>query len=216
MNSQDNAVSHSLIRQLFFTVSLVLILIIGLSAASWYVITEEQKEIQKVESQKIKELNSLRSQVEFLRSQVKLYYLYGDKYKDLVRQGIVKKQDRVFWVDSIVQMQKSLVMPDFTFKFSPEAALSSERFSNIKIDKNIFYFSRLDLNMAIQHDGDLLTFLEAINERISPLYLVESCQSAMLNEKLEDNEVMNFDPEKGNIKVQCSLIVFHSHSKEAI
>jgi len=216
MNSQDSAVSHSLIRQLFFTVSLVLILIVGLSAASWYVITEEQKSIQKIENQKINQLNSLRSQVEFLRSQVKLYYQYGDKYKDLVRKGIVKKQDRVFWVDSMVQMQKSLVMPDFTFKFSPEALLSSERFSDIKIDKNIFYFSRLDLNMSIQHDGDLLTFLEAINERISPLYLVESCQSSMLNKNLEDNEVLNFDPEKGNIKVQCTLIVFHSHSKEAI
>jgi len=216
MNSQNSAVSHSLIRQLFFTVSLVLILIVGLLAGSWYVITEEQKSIQKIENQKIKELNSLRSQVDFLRSQVKLYYLYGDKYKDLVRKGIVKKQDRVFWVDSMVQMQKSLVMPGFNFKFSPEAVLSSERFSNIIIDKDIFYFSRLDLNMALQHDGDLLTFLEAINERVSPLYLVESCQSSLLNEMLEDNEVMNFDPETGNIKVQCSLIVFHSHAKEAI
>lgn len=216
MNSQNSAVSHSLIRQLFFTATLVLILIIGVSVGSWYVITEEQEALHKIESQKIKELNSLRSQVDFLRSQVKLYYLYGDKYKDLVRQGIVKKQDRVFWVDSMIQMQKSLVMPDFTFKFSPEAVLSSERFSDIKLDKDIFYFSRLDLNMAIQHDGDLLTFLEAINERISPLYLVESCQSEMLNKSLEENEIMNFDPERGNIKVQCSLIVFHSHSKEAI
>ncbi len=216
MNSRNNTASHSLVRKLFFKVALVLILLVGLSAGSWYIITEEQKEIQKVESKKIEELNSLRSQVDFLRSQVKLYYLYGDKYKELVRKGIVKKKDRVFWVDSLVQMQQSLVIPNFTFKFSPETLLASKHFENITIDKNIFYFSHLNLQMNLQHDGDLLTFLEAVNERISPLYLIDSCRTSMSLQNLEEQKEIKFDHEKGNIQVECSLTIFHSHSKLAI
>jgi len=213
MNVQNSVNSESIVKQLFFKATVVLLLLITIAVGAWYVITAEEKSLQKVENQKVKELNGLISQVNFLRSQVKLYALYGDKYKDLVRKGVVKKQDRVFWVDSMVQMQESLVMPDFTFKFSPESVLNSESFTALRIEKNIFYFSRLDVKMGLQHEGDLLTFLEAVNARVSPLYLVESCRSEMSKKELDDREDVNFDLEKGNVKVDCSFIVFHTHAK---
>ena len=216
MNQNNTAGSQSLVRQLFFKSTLVLLLLVAIATGAWYVVTEQEKAIQKVESQKLKDLNGLISQVNFLRSQVKLYQLYGDKYKDLVRKGIVKKQDRVFWVDSMIQMQQSLVMPKFTFKFSPEAVLSSGSFDRLKIDKSIFYYSLLNIKMALQHEGDLLTFLEAMNERVSPLYLVESCRTEMIEGELEDRQALSFDIDKGNVTVDCSFVVFHSHAKLAI
>jgi len=139
MNLQ-NSISHSLIRQLFFKSTVTLIALVLVAAGAWFIVTEEQKSVQQVENQKISALNGLISQVNFLRLQVKLYAQYGDKYKELVRQGVVKKQDRVFWVDSMVQMQQSLVMPEFNFSFSSEMAASRELFNTIPIgDKPVFF-----------------------------------------------------------------------------
>ena len=216
MNLRNNVSLDSIVKQLFFNTTLVLLLLFSIFAASWYLITEEQKALENVENHTVRDLNSLMSQVDFLRSQVKLYRLYGNKYKDLVRKGIVKNQDRVFWVDSMIQMQQSLVMPAFTFNFSPEVALSSDHFNAVRIEKPPFNFSRLTIKMRLQHEGDLLTFLDAINERVSPLYLLERCRSERAQKSFSEKEQVSFNVQKGNINVDCSLVIFHSHSQLAI
>ncbi|MDG6773943.1 hypothetical protein QCB45_06340 [Thiomicrorhabdus sp. ZW0627] len=190
---------------------IIAVVLIGLFAGLWHFLEEKQIELKKEETIKLKDLNSLRSQVTFLQQQVRLYQQYGEKYKDLVRKGIVKAQDRVFWADSLIQMQKTLVIPEFSFQFTPEQELDSRRFQSIKIDRGIFYFSRLNIKMSLQHDGDLPKLLNAINERVSPFYLVDNCSYEMK----EKSEVVKakFDPKEGNIETKCSLIVFHSHSK---
>ncbi len=213
MPSLNNVVSATLFKRFYLKPLIVSVILIAAFAGLWHFLDERQAEIKKAETVKLRELNSLRSQVTFLQLQVQLYQQYGEKYKDLVRKGIVKPQDRVFWADSLIQIQKTLVIPDFTFQFTPEQPLDSRRFDKISFDKGIFYFSRLNLSMSLQHDGDLPKLLNAINERISPFYLVDSCSYQMKN-KTEVVEA-KFNPEKGNIATQCSLVVFHSHSKIA-
>lgn len=214
--SPQNSSSQSLIRQLFFKSTLVLVALVLVAGGAWFILTEEQAAFQKVENQKVRSLNGLISQVNFLRSQVRLYDQYGEKYKALVSQGVVKKQDRVFWVDSMVQMQQSLVMPEFNFSFTPESTLTSAQFNRIQINKPIFFFSRLNVKMGLQHEADLLTFLDAVNTRVSPLYLVDSCKTEIQVKDLKKTDDLNFNPDKGNIKADCSFIVFHSHAKIAI
>lgn len=218
MSSLTNMVSASLFKRYFLKGLIAILVLVALGAGAWKFFKEKQIEIKKEETVKLKELNSLQSQVQFLQQQVSLYRQYGEKYKDLVRKGIIKEQDRVFWADSLIQMQKALVMPDFTFQFTPEQPLDSRRFERIRLEKGIFYFSRLNLTMSLQHDEDLLRFLNAINERISPFYLIDGCSYEMKNgkeEQMEEGVEAHFNPEAGNIDTQCSLIVFHSHSKVA-
>lgn len=225
MESLSNLFSLSVIKKFYLKALIVMVILIAVFAGLWQLVTEKQQELKKAETVKFRELNSLRSQVTFLQQQVKLYKQYGAKYKDLVRKGIVKQQDRVFWADSLIQMKNTLVMPGFTFQFTPEQALDSNRFTGIEVDRGFFYFSRLNLNMALQHDGDLPKLLNAINERISPFYLVDHC-SYTLQKNKETKETKDewkgkefikaeFDLEKGNIDTECSLIVFHTHSKVA-
>lgn len=217
MNQESKTASRSLVSQLFTVASLVLLLLILLASGAAYLVTQERESTQKVVMSKTSQLNSLQSQVSFLRSQVELYQQFGDKYKDLVRKGIVKKQDRVFWSDSLVQMQQSLVIPQFSFRFSPESTLTADQFNQVPVNQNIFFFSRLRLDMALQHAGDLLTILEAINARVSPLYLVENCETSMSDSIFQKQQLTaKFDPKQGNLKTQCSLIVFHSHKQQAI
>jgi hypothetical protein len=66
--------------------------------------------------------------------------------------------------------------------------------------------------MDLQHEEDLLRVLETINQKISPLYLVESCKTQL---KDSDHKVnANFDLLQGNVSASCSLIVFHTHPSQ--
>lgn len=204
--------SNPLVRRFFTRLFMVFIVLSILLAGSWYGYGEVEKELLAQERPKVQKLNSLQSQVNFLQQQVRLYEQYGDKYQELVKKGLVKQQDRVFWTDSLIRITDEYIIPDLRFSFSAEKPLSSGQFSKIKIPNGLFYFSRVNLSMALQHEEDLIRVFETISQKISPLYLVESCTTKL---KDTDHEVYaNFDLMDGNVTADCTLIVFHTHAKD--
>ena len=204
--------SNLLVRRFFTRLLIVFVLLAALVGGAWYGYGEINKELKAQEKPKVQKLNSLQSQVKFLQQQVDLYKLYGDKYQELVKKGLVKQQDRVFWTDSLIGLMDEYIIPNLRFSFSAEKPLSNGQFSKIKIPNGKFFFSRLKLSMALQHEEDLMRVFETISQKISPLYLVESC-----NTKLQETDaefVVNFDLMKGNVTADCTLIIFHTHAKK--
>lgn len=193
-------------------VLILLIILAALLGLAWYGYGEMEKELKAQEKPKIQKLNSQRSQVKFLQQQVKLYEQYGEKYQELVKKGLVKKQDRVFWTDSLIRLTDEYLIPSLKFSFSAEKALASSQFSKIKVPNGLFFYSKVNLNMALQHEEDLLRVLETISQKVSPLYLVESCKMKLQDMDYEVNA--NFDLLKGNVLADCSLIIFHTHPTE--
>ncbi len=213
MSNLSSYFSDPIIQRFLKGVVILLILLSSLFALTWYGYEEMSKELKAQEKPKIQKLNSLQSQVRFLQQQVKLYEQYGEKYEELIKKGLVKKQDRVFWTDSLIRLTDEYLIPNLKFSFSGEKALSSGQFSHIKIPNSLFYYSRVTLNMDLQHEEDLLRVFETISQKISPLYLVESCKTQL---KDTDHEVnANFDLLEGNVSTACSLIVFHTHPSKS-
>jgi hypothetical protein len=198
-----------IVQRFLKRVLILLILLSGLLGLAWYGFEEVGKELKAQEKPKIQKLNSQRSQVKFLQQQVRLYQQYGDKYQELVKKGLVKQQDRVFWTDSLIRLTDEYLIPNLKFTFSAEKPLSSNQFSHIKVPNNFFFYSKVNLNMTLQHEEDLLRVLETISQKVSPLYLVESCKTKLLDMDYEVNA--NFDLLKGNVSADCSLILFHTH-----
>ena len=198
-----------LVHRFYKKLAIVLVLLALLLAGAWYGYGEIQKELQAQERPKIQKLNSLQSQVKFLQQQVLLFQQYGEKYQELVKKGLVKPQDRVFWTDSLIRMKDEYLIPDLSFSFSPEKPLSSGQFSAIKIPNGLFFYSQLELKMSLQHEEDLVRVFESISQKITPLYLVNNCTSSLKEGGHEVNA--NFDLTSGNVDVSCSLIVFHTH-----
>lgn len=209
MSNLSSYFSDPIIQRFLKRVVILLILLSSLLGLTWYGYEEMSKELKAQEKPKIQKLNSLQSQVRFLQQQVKLYEQYGEKYEELIKKGLVKKQDRVFWTDSLIRLTDEYLIPNLKFSFSAEKPLSSGQFSDIKIPNNLFFFSRVELSMDLQHEEDLLRVFETISQKISPLYLVESCKTKLNDSDYKVNA--NFDLLKGNVKADCSLIVFHTH-----
>lgn len=205
-----------LVKPLFFRVTVTFGILILLSVAAWLIIAQQHNESQLIEQQKISALDRLTRQINTLRIQATLHVEYGERYKTLVQEGVIRQQNRVLWVDSMVNLQRSLVMPEFNFKFSPETELGSEHFNTIKIDKAVYQFSRLELKMDLQHEADLLSFLNAFSHQVTPLFLLERCHTEVKAKTLEQRAEISFNPKNANIKVDCALTVFHPHSLLAI
>ncbi len=209
MFNLSNIIRDPLVQRFFKKLLIIFVILSALFGASWYGYEEIQKELVAQEKPKIQKLNSLRSQVKFLQQQVRLYQEYGEKYEELVKKGLVKQQDRVFWTDSLIKLKDEYLIPDLSFSFSPEKPLSSGQFSKIKIPNGMFFYSEVTLKMSLQHEEDLVRVFESISQNISPLYLVKSCDTKLKDSGHEINA--NFDLMAGNINVSCSLIVFHTH-----
>ena len=209
MLNLSNLIRDPLVQRFFKKLLIIFVLLSALFGAAWYGYGEIQKELVAQEKPKIQKLNSLRSQVKFLQQQVRLYQEYGEKYEELVKKGLVKQQDRVFWTDSLIKLKDEYLIPDLSFSFSPEKPLSSGQFSKIKIPNGMFFYSDVTLKMSLQHEEDLVRVFESISQNISPLYLVQNCDTKLKDSGHEINA--NFDLMAGNINVSCSLIVFHTH-----
>lgn len=213
MTSLSSFIRDPLTKRFFQKLAIVFVLLAALLAAAWYGYGEIRKELIAQEKPKIQKLNSLRSQVRFLQQQVRLYQEYGEKYKELVKKGLVKQQDRVFWTDSLIKLKDEYLIPDLSFTFSPEKPLSSGQFSKIKIPNGIFYYSDVTLKLSLQHEEDLVRLFESISQNISPLYLVKNCDLKLKDSGHEVNA--NFDLNSGNVSANCSLIVFHTHESKS-
>lgn len=211
MSNLNNLLKDPLAQRFFTKLIIVFVILVILVAGAWYGYGELRKELQAQERPKVQKLNSLRSQVNFLQQQVKLYYEYGDKYQELVKRGLVKQQDRVFWTDSLIKIKEEYIIPEMSFSFSPEKPLSSGQFSKIKIPNGMFFYSDVNLKMSLQHEEDLVRVFETISQNISPLYLVEGCKTELLDKDHLVNA--NFDLTNGNVNADCNLIVFHTHQK---
>lgn len=209
MAGHNSFLQDPLIKHFYLKLVILLVLLGVLAGGAWYGFQEVNKELAIQKAPKVKKLNGLRSQVKFLQKQLKLYEQYGAKYEELIAKGLVKKQDRVLWTDKLVGFKQNLVMPQFTFKFLPEKPLTSGLFEKIKVPNRLFYFSRIQLSMEMQHEEDVLRIMESINSQVSPIYLLESCELAL---KDGDYRVTaNFNLTNGNVEVECTLVAFHTH-----
>jgi len=210
MLNLSSFLSDPLIRRFFTRLVIFFVILSALIAGAWFAYGEAEKELKALEKPKIKQLSSLQSEVRFLQQQLSLYQQYGDKYQELVKKGLVKQQDRVFWTDSLIRLTDEYLIPSLTFSFAAEKPLSSGQFLNIKVPNGVFFYSRLDLRMDLQHEEDLIRVFETISQKISPLYLVESCRTTLAD---TDHEVQaDFDLLEGNVSADCSLIIFHTHA----
>lgn len=209
MASLNSILQDDLLKR-FFLWPFIIIVFLGASiGGAWYGFEEINQQLAMQKAPKVKKLNGLQSQVKFLEKQLKLYEQFGAKYEELIAKGLVKQQDRVFWTDRLIGFKQNLVMPKFTFNFLPEKPLTSGLFQNLQVPNKLFYFSRIKLTMTMQHEEDVLRILEMLNEKVSPIYLLESCDVS-LNDK--DHEVQaNFNLTNGNVKAVCTIVAFHTH-----
>ena len=191
------------LKKLFIAL-VVLLLVIGTAN---HVINDFKEGLLAEEESKESVLRDIVRQVKFLRHQESIFLAYGDKYQYFIENGLVNKQDRVKWTDQLLVIQRALLLNPFKIQFEPEQKLTNEHVKHLKIAKDIFYYSRLNITAGMHSDLDVLVMFSKISENISPLYLVEGCDIKADVERLYKPIFM---PNNALFSVKCSLILFQS------
>jgi len=185
---------------------LLLMAITVLGLTNWLLQHQKTQLLLAVQQQQA-ELNNLVRQVEFLREQEQLFLKYVQKYQQLMQFGLVHQQNRVQWVDGLLDIQQRLVMQPFTIQFEPEQLLTADRLEGMKIKKEIFYYTRLNIRAGLHLDSDLLKLVEYLSEQITPLFLVESCQLSKLP---TERGASLFVAEKPQLFLECAILLFEA------
>ena len=186
----------------------VLLLIILVSVGLSYLLFDMKRELKKENVQLQSSAKDLIQKVQFLRRQQDLYHLYGKEYEDYIKEKkMVKGIDKVKWIDELFKIKQKLVAVPFVIQFEPERKIDKSFFSFYPLTRDIFYYTRMNLDASLQTDYDLIILNEMVTKNISPLFLLESCQIGMY--KITFNNLA-FNPEKGNVNVRCSFLVFQA------
>lgn len=193
---------HYLKRPLiYFVLAAVL-----LGGANTLLSFQKQQMLTEQNAQKT-QLRKLMRQVAFLRVQEQLFIKYGDKYQQLMQYGLVHQQNRVKWVDVLLDIQESLVMHPFTIQFEPEQILGRDRLQHFVIEKDIFYYTRLNLRAGLHSDLDFQRLIKRLSEEITPLFMVESCQLSKL--PAGRSETL-FIAEKPKLSLECAILLLEA------
>lgn len=196
---------HYLKRPLIYFLVALVLLGGGNALLSW----QKQQMLTEQNAQKT-QLKKLMRQVDFLRVQEQLFLKYGDKYQQLMQYGLVHQQNRVKWVDILLDIQQSLVMHPFSIQFEPEELLQRDRLQYFKIDKDIFYYTRLNLRAGLHSDLDFQRLIQRLSDEITPLFMVESCR---LSKMPAGRSETLFIAEKPKLFLECGILLLEAKPK---
>lgn len=156
------------------------------------------------------QLRSLLKQVKFLKTQEQMFQSYGKKYQSFLHEGLVFQQDRVKWTDELLKIKTQLHLSPFNFEFKAEHRLDKKNFKYLKVQSNIFYDTRLNLNMGLTSDLDLFNVFNQIRKNITPFFLVRGCEMIASTDALEQPK---FEANRALFNAQCTLILFQAKPK---
>ena len=96
---------------------------------------------------------------------------YRDAYEDLQKNCAVGPEQRVNWLDALRRASQA------TRTLGVDYQLSQQTASPIKLDTGVYKLqqSTMKLRIKLLHEGDLLSFLQALGAERPGLYLIQSC-----------------------------------------
>lgn len=91
-------------------------------------------------------------------------------YRDLVARGIIGPEQRLEWIELVSDIRRDLRLFAPDYEFSPQQTLGSSA------GTYQFRGSPMGLRLPLLHEGDLLSFLAAVQHRAPALVQPRSCQ----------------------------------------
>ncbi|VAW52590.1 hypothetical protein MNBD_GAMMA06-1147 [hydrothermal vent metagenome] len=111
---------------------------------------------------------------------------FENNFLKLVNQGVVGKEDRLSWFETIQNTAKKRGMPSVRYSISTQKALEEknikQKYRGIDVFKSVM---TLDIKMA--HEGDLFALLNDLG-KADGLFAIDRCDIEKTNKKMVDTE----------------------------
>ena len=132
----------------------------------------EAMQIEKYESA-VSTLRTTHKRYSVMVNDIALLDQYRNLYSDYKESGLVGKERRLSWIESLESTNQVLKLPVLTYSLLPQ-----EKFirPGLRVDNDVeMNSSPMELSMGLLHEEDLLAVLEGLRLSIKNLFTVESC-----------------------------------------
>ena len=159
-------------------------------------------EYEKIKSEEYEKALSI------LRSTHKLYFnivndidlleQYRNLYSDYRSSGLVGKERRLSWIESLESTNEVLRLPTLTYNLYPQEAFERPGF---KVKRGVeVQSSPMDLSMGLLHEEDLFAVLEGLRLTIRNLFTVDSCLISRPSDVKS-----SLDTKQANLSSKCTI-----------
>ena len=98
---------------------------------------------------------------------------YRKLYNDYRSTGLVGKERRLSWIESLDSTNQVLRLPTLTYNLLPQEKFERPGF---KVQRDVSILSSpMDLSIGLLHEEDLFALLEGLRLSITTLFTVDSC-----------------------------------------
>jgi flagellar motor switch protein FliG len=162
--------------------------------------------LYSVESQKIQTRQAVSQQESLLLEATQRFKDSGNEksniikflpqYQQLINEGAIGEERRIDWVDKLRTIHKENKL--FSIKYS--IAAQENYVPNFNLDMGPFKMQRsvMKIELAMLHEGDLITLLESLSHQQSAPFMIRLCEIQRLSPSLS----MNLVP---NMQAKCEL-----------
>ncbi len=122
---------------------------------------------------------------------------YLQHYYQLEQQGMVGKERRLNWVDTLRASVKSLEVPHMHFQFAPQRVLQKNIISagsNLVVNT-----SRMKLDVGLLHEVDLLRLFAELEQQVTGMFNIDKCSMELIGKDI----ILSAD--HSNLNVHCEL-----------
>lgn len=184
-------------RYTLIPASSALVMALTLGASIWY--HGEQKELH---TQISVNQDAMHEDYDSLVYRRRLVDRYHRRYETFYELGFVGEESRLEWIETLRETSLDLTLPHVSFAIEPQLQVIAPVESILAGEDIQIHLSRLQLEVGLLHEIDLLRFFDELQRNAPGLIKVDSCTMTWQGDS-EQRLVVG-----ANILADCSLQIY--------
>ena len=189
-----NKIDWIYLRRPLIIFAIAILVSVALVVAGMQFEDAQHSEYQKAYST----LRSTHQRYRDLVNDIDLLDQYRNLYTDYKDSGLVGKERRLSWIESLEATNGVLKLPLLTYNLRPQEDFERPGF---KVQRGVeVKSSPMDLTMGLLHEGDLFALFEGLRMSIKNLFTVDSCTLR------RDGDIQrSLDTRRSNLSSKCTI-----------
>ncbi|MDH3387027.1 MAG: hypothetical protein OEN02_03905 [Gammaproteobacteria bacterium] len=189
-----NKIDWIYLRKPLIMLLISILIFAALALAGWQYEKAQAEEYEKA-------MATLRSTHKIYRNMVNdidLLDQYRNLYSEYKSTGLVGKERRLSWIESLESTNQALRLPTLTYDLNPQEKFERPGF---KVKRGVeVNSSPMVLSIGLLHEEDLFALLEGLRLSIKNLFTVDSCS---INRPSPVNT--SLDTRRPNLSTKCTI-----------
>ncbi len=127
---------------------------------------------------------------------------YHRRYQQFHELGFVGKESRLDWIETLRLATEDLTLPRVSYAIEPQLAVVAPVQSIAAGGDTQIHVSRLQLEMGLVHELDLLRFVDELQKKAPGLIKIDSCNLSWLADGETELKA------EANIAATCAIQIF--------